>query len=130
MRTLSDRFLIKSMKSNRSLKVRIQVVRFLFLKNPCRDFPYGWMWYSLASSRMAVKKNVVIYEFHRYFLRQPILEGSTAKSIFFFSVLCGKAEKSQNEGGYFKIRTTCRRPKKLKYLTNHVRYENSEVSVV
>ena len=39
---------------------------------------------------------LIIYEFHRYFLRQPTLEGSTSKSIFFFSVLCGKAEKSQN----------------------------------
>ena len=29
MRTLSDRFLIKSMKSNRSFKVRIQVLQFL-----------------------------------------------------------------------------------------------------
>ena len=39
---------------------------------------------------------LVIYEFHRYFSRQPALEGSTAKRRFFFSVLCGKTEKRQN----------------------------------
>ena len=32
-------------------------------------------------------------DFHRYFSRQPALEGSTAKTIFFLSVLCVKAEK-------------------------------------
>ena len=37
-----------------------------------------------------------IYEFHYYFSPQSALEGPTTKSIFFFSVLCGKAEKSQN----------------------------------
>ena len=45
-----------------------------------------------------------MYEFNHYFLRQPALEGSTAKSIFFFSVLCGKAEKSQNTVfGYLNV---------------------------
>ena len=38
---------------------------------------------------------LIIYEFQR-FSRQLILEGSTAKSIFFFIVLCRKAEKWQN----------------------------------
>ena len=44
MRTLSDRFLIKSMKSNRSLKVRIQVEHFSnnwnLGKNEARNFTF------------------------------------------------------------------------------------------
>ena len=34
-----------------------------------------------------------LYECRRDFSSQPALEGSTAKTIFFFSVLCVKAEK-------------------------------------
>ena len=37
-----------------------------------------------------------LYAFHRYFSCQPTLEGFKDKNIFFFSVLCGKPEKSQN----------------------------------
>ena len=39
---------------------------------------------------------LIIWKFYHYFSRQFTLKGSTAKSIFFFSVLCGKAEKRQN----------------------------------
>ena len=39
---------------------------------------------------------LIIWRFRPCFWRQVTLEGSTAKSIFFFSVLCIKAEKTQN----------------------------------
>ena len=39
---------------------------------------------------------LIISRFRPYFWRQVTLKGSTAKSIFFFSVLCIKAEKTQN----------------------------------
>ena len=55
---------------------------------------------NLKSTRFSKSLDANYIEVHRYFLHRIDFEIRTMKRVIFFSVLGGKAEKQQNEGGH------------------------------